>query len=207
MGGDDPEILAADGLRRFHEAVLLRGQHRSAHHPGIAGNNDHGDGEHGVGGAGSEHGHHGEGEDEPGDGHHGVHEPLEHEVQTPFPVARDETDDHAHARADAHREQANPQRDAASVDHAAQHVPPDVVRAEWMGPARRRQPDLGLGGEGIVGREHVGEDRGEDDGEDEGRRDHAQRLALDHGPQRPAPADLGEDGLVEGLGGRGCESH
>src|SRR5262249_13099752 len=107
--------------------------------------------------------------------------------------AADEADDHADERADPDREQAHPERDASAVDDAAQDVAADVVGAEWMCPARRRQTDLRLRGDRIVRRDDVGEDRRERQKHDEARRPGAERLA---------PQGVGE--LVEateGLGG------
>ena len=71
-----------------------------------------------------------------------------------------------------------------AVDDPAQHVAADVVGAERMRPARRRQPDLRLRLQRIVGRQHVGEDRRQHDQHEERGRDGAQRLAPHRQPER-----------------------
>jgi hypothetical protein len=56
-------------------------------------------------------------------------------------------------------------------------------------PGGRRQADLGLRRERIVGRQHVGEDRHEHDHHDEPRRRRAERFAPQRGGERAAAAD------------------
>ncbi len=181
---EDGEVAAAQGLRGLDVAVLLRGQHGAAHDPRVAGNNHDGDGDHGVGRVRRQHGHDGQGEDETGNGLDRVHEPLEGEIEAPLEVAAGQPDEHAGHGPDSHREQPDPQRDAASVDDAAEDVAADVVGAEEMHAAGGGQADLGVGFQRIVGREHVGEDRGEDQQHDDGAGGGAEGLPSEYGPER-----------------------
>src|SRR2546426_8161219 len=122
-------------------------------------------------------------------------------IMSSRPVAGDETDEHAHDRADSDREEPDPQGDATSVDDATQDVAPDVVRAEGMGPARRRQPNLGLRSERIVRRDDIGKrGRERQQHDDPGRRD-AERVAPERGDELTEPALALGDGLAGKRGG------
>src|SRR5256885_13978334 len=92
-------------------------------------------------------------------------------------VPAQETDDHARARADADGEQPHPQGDPAAVDDTAQDVAADVVRPEQVALARRREPDLRLGRERIVGGQHVRKDRRQHEQDEDGSRGQPEGLA------------------------------
>src|SRR5262249_37659055 len=91
------------------------------------------------------------------------------------------------------------ERDASAVDDAAQDVAADVVGAERMRPAWRRQTDLRLRGDRIVRRDDVGENRRQRQQHDEAGRHGAERLA----PPRVGPRVEAADGVGGGLSGEG----
>ena len=89
-----------------------------------------------------------------------VDHPLDGEVELPAHVARNESDGAAQRYGYRHRDDADVERDAGSVDDAAEDVAPQRIRPE-KGPARRPlQPGGDVLRHGIVRRDEVGEDGG-----------------------------------------------
>jgi len=75
---------------------------------------------------------------------------------------RDDAEQHADQHRRGHRADADDERDAAAVDHAAQHVAAERVGAHQVGGDRRRQQVGEVLLVRVVGRHHVGEQRGAD---------------------------------------------
>src|SRR5258706_6893297 len=135
-----PQIAGAEGAGRQEELALLEGEELTAHHTGNFRPNEHGDDEHraldgAIAKAGGEHDQHEQqrhGEDGVGDAHHHVVDPAAEEAGE----HADRDDDRDRHR---HRENADEQRDTATKEEARELVPPDVVGAQQMRAARRRQ--------------------------------------------------------------------
>jgi len=181
-------MAAADRLRRFDVAILFRRQHRAADDPRVARNDDDGDREHRVRRARLQHGHDGQRENQSRDGLDRVHQSLNQEIEPPLAISAQEADDHPGARADADGKHPHPERDPAAVDDATQDVAADVIRAEGVVPTGGSQPDLRLGREWVVWRQHVGEDRRRHEQDEERGRRQPEWFPLDDGPERlPTP--------------------
>ena len=207
MRRDDARMAAADRLGRLHVVVLLRRQHGAAHDARVAGNDHHGDGDHRVRRIRSQDRDDRQGQHQARDRLDGVHHALQDQIHPPLAIAADQADEHARRRPDADREQSHPQRDPAAVDDAAEDVAADVVGAERVIAAGRRQSNVGLRGQRVVRRQHVGEERGEHEHSDQRRRHRAERLAAEGVPQQARAADLVDRGRLERRDARRHRGH
>src|SRR5262245_47265277 len=132
---NDAEIAAANGSRRFHELNFLDDESAGPHHTGTVG--DEGDA--------NRHNHgseralqsreQGQSQDNERERHEDVDKTLHDRVGSPTPIAAHEAQNRAHQRASGGGHDANYERDAGAIEHAAEHV-----AAELVCPQQRTMP-------------------------------------------------------------------
>ena len=129
-----------------HELPLADGQHVGAHDPRELhppGGTHHEDD---VEQARPQREDHAHGEQDVGDGQEHVHDPHDEGVGPAAEEAGEEAERHTDERGQRHRGEADPERDAATVEDAAQDVAAEMIGAERMLaqparlPHRRPQP-------------------------------------------------------------------
>src|SRR5262249_41248674 len=120
-----------------------------------------------------------------------VHDALQYEIEPTFPVAADEPDDCASQCADANGEESHPERNACPINNAAEDIAANIVGAEGVLPARRRQTDLRLGEKRIIGRQHIRKNCRKHNEENDRSRSGSERLALHKIPQSLYSTPLG----------------
>ena len=121
--------------------LLLDREHAAPDQPGVDRDPDDGDGARDLHGAdeprrGREDDHQDDGEQVDREGEDEVHRPHHHGVDPPAVVPGDQPEGHADEEGEQHRRHADQQRDPGAVDHAAQHVAPELVGPERIVPAR-----------------------------------------------------------------------
>jgi hypothetical protein len=102
-----------------------------------------------------------EGQQEPRKREHDVDPALDQRVRAAAVESGRDAERNADRRAEADREHADQQRDAAAVDDPRQDVAPELVGAERMRRARRLQHGVEIGGVGAVGQQRPREQRRE----------------------------------------------
>ena len=115
---------------------------------------------------------------------------LGDEVRLAADVAREEPDDASEHGGDDRRAQSHDEGNAGPVQDAGVDVAPEVVCPEPVGGARGGEGGRGVGGDGIVGLQHVGEDGREHDKEHDEAARRAQRLLAAEAEQRLRPARI-----------------
>ena len=135
-----------------------------------------------------------------------VEQPLGDEIRLAAGVAREQSDDAAQHRAQQGGAQAHHERHAGAVHEPRVHVAAQMIGAEPVLLARLDQRGGGLRGDGVVGRELIGEHRGERHDEQEQPAEGPQRLAAREAEDRGRPRRIahrrGRRGKLQ-LGGTG----
>ena len=200
----------AERARRLDILELAYGQHARADDAGRPRHDRDRDRENDVRDGRPQRRGHDEREDEERQPLEDVHHALDDEVGLPPNVAGQEPDDPAQHRGHERRAQAHQQRDTRPVENARVDVAPQVVGAEPVGGAGRRQSGGGVGRDRIVRLELVGEDGSERDRHHDDAARGAERLLAaegqEPGPHPRAPRLHRGRGHRQGAGAVSCHS-
>ena len=92
----------------------------------------------------------------------------DHAVHNPPAVAGGHADHQPHGHGAGRGRHRQQQGGPAAVDHPAEHIPPQGVGAQGMGPAGVQQAQLHVHLQGVIGGQPGGEDGHEDNGPQDG---------------------------------------
>ena len=152
MPQDNAHRGRAKRSRGDHELHLFELKHHRPHEPRVSGDGHDPDGDHGVAEAGPKCGHQGDRQDQGGKREQGVDHAHQQEVCQTARVTADQADQASCDQPDGDRDKGDRKRDPGAPQDAADLIPSQLIRAQRVAGAQRRQVCVvGFGGDRVVG--------------------------------------------------------